>query len=400
MSLADRKRPPRRTPLTVPGDPSSAAVWAAAAAALPGSSVRIEGVCLNPRRLGFIRALERMGARVTVEIEEEVAGEPVGVLHLAHESHVNGVSLSAAEIPDLIDELPVLAARAALGGSLEVSGAGELRVKESDRISALVAGFTALGVRAEERPGRLLRRRLGPAGWRHRGRRGGPSAGHGVCAGRARRVGPDPNHRRRCRRCLVSRLRSRSGAAGAVTTDKIYLVGFMASGKSTIARALAHRLRWQSEDVDDLIERRERRTIADIFTKQGEPYFRAVEREILTLLQPLRQVVVATGGGTFADPDNRAMVNMDGVSVWIDVPLTDLIPRIPLDGRRPLAAVARGPRAALCRARRYLSPRARARRVLARARAGDRRSHPRSHPPAAAALRSFAAVSVSAPCGI
>ena len=123
-----------------------------------------------------------------------------------------------------------------------------------------------------------------------------------------------------------------------MTTDKIYLVGFMASGKSTIARALAHRLRWQAEDVDDLIERRERRTIADIFAKQGEPYFRAVEREILTLIQPLRQVVVATGGGTFADADNRALVNMDGVSVWIDVPLNDLIPRIPLDGRRPLAA--------------------------------------------------------------
>ena len=142
--------------LAVPGDPSSAAVWAAAAAALPGSSIRIEGVCLNPRRLGFIRALERMGARVEVEIESEVGGEPVGVLHLAHDSHVTGVSLTAGEIPDLIDELPVLAARAALGGSLEVSGAGELRVKESDRITALVSGLTALGVRAEERPDGFL----------------------------------------------------------------------------------------------------------------------------------------------------------------------------------------------------------------------------------------------------
>lgn len=123
-----------------------------------------------------------------------------------------------------------------------------------------------------------------------------------------------------------------------MTTDKIYLVGFMASGKSTIGRALAARLRWRAEDVDDLIERRERRTIAEIFAKQGEPYFRSVEREILRILQPIRHVVVATGGGTFADPENRAMINMDGVSVWIDVPLADLIPRIPLDGRRPLAA--------------------------------------------------------------
>jgi shikimate kinase len=123
-----------------------------------------------------------------------------------------------------------------------------------------------------------------------------------------------------------------------VTADKIYLVGFMASGKSTIGRSLAGRLRWRAEDVDELIERRERTTIAEIFRQHGEPYFRAAERDILRVLQPLRHTVVATGGGTFADPENRAMINMDGVSVWIDVPLADLIPRIPLDGRRPLAA--------------------------------------------------------------
>jgi shikimate kinase len=123
-----------------------------------------------------------------------------------------------------------------------------------------------------------------------------------------------------------------------VKTDKIYLVGFMASGKSTVARALGHRLRWRSEDIDDLIEKRERMTVAEIFARHGEPYFRAAEREILALLQPMRHLVVATGGGTFADPDNRAAINLDGVSVWIDVPLNDLIPRIPLDGRRPLAA--------------------------------------------------------------
>ena len=120
--------------------------------------------------------------------------------------------------------------------------------------------------------------------------------------------------------------------------DKIYLVGFMAAGKSTVARALAGRLRWQAEDVDALIEARERRTIADIFQHHGEPYFRAVERDILKLLLPLRHVVVATGGGTFMDPENRAAINMDGVSIWLDVPLEELIARIPADGRRPLAA--------------------------------------------------------------
>ena len=123
-----------------------------------------------------------------------------------------------------------------------------------------------------------------------------------------------------------------------MTADKIYLVGFMAAGKSTVARALAQRLHWRAEDIDELIEARERRPVADIFQKHGEPYFRAAERDILKLLLPLRHVVVATGGGTFMDPDNRAAINMDGVSVWLDVPFEELLARIPLDGRRPLAA--------------------------------------------------------------
>ena len=123
-----------------------------------------------------------------------------------------------------------------------------------------------------------------------------------------------------------------------MTADKIYLVGFMAAGKSTVARALAERLRWRAEDIDELIEARERRPVADIFQKQGEHYFRAVEREILKLVLPLRHAVVATGGGTFMDPENRAAINMDGVSVWLDVPFEELLARIPVDGRRPLAA--------------------------------------------------------------
>ena len=123
-----------------------------------------------------------------------------------------------------------------------------------------------------------------------------------------------------------------------MTADKIYLVGFMAAGKTTVARMLAERLGWRAEDIDELIEARERRTVAEIFARNGEPYFRSIERDILRLLLPLRHCVVATGGGTFMDPDNRAAINVDGVSVWLDVPLDRLVERVPADGRRPLAA--------------------------------------------------------------
>jgi shikimate kinase len=123
-----------------------------------------------------------------------------------------------------------------------------------------------------------------------------------------------------------------------VIADKIYLVGFMAAGKTTVARALAERLDWRAEDVDELIEARERRPVAEIFARAGEPYFRSVEREILKVLLPLRHIVVATGGGTFVDQENRGAINVDGLSVWLDVPLDVVLARLPADGRRPLAA--------------------------------------------------------------
>jgi shikimate kinase len=123
-----------------------------------------------------------------------------------------------------------------------------------------------------------------------------------------------------------------------VAVDKIYLVGFMACGKTTVARVLARRLGWQAEDIDELIEARERRPVADIFAKQGEPYFRRIERDIVRLLLPLRHVVVASGGGTFVDPENRAAMMLDGLTIWLDVPFEVVLARVPADGRRPLAA--------------------------------------------------------------
>ena len=121
-------------------------------------------------------------------------------------------------------------------------------------------------------------------------------------------------------------------------TDKVYLVGFMGAGKSSIARALARRIDWRAVDVDEMIEQREHQPVASIFAKHGEPYFRAVERQVLMDQIPTRHLVVATGGGTFVDPQNRAVIGRDGLSIWLDVPIDRLISRVPADGRRPLAA--------------------------------------------------------------
>jgi 3-phosphoshikimate 1-carboxyvinyltransferase len=137
--------------LTVPGDLSSAAFPAVAAAALAGSDITIEGVGLNPSRAAILDVLRRFGAMVDAEVDDVRLGEPIGRLRV-RAGALEDVEIRPDEVPLVIDELPVLAALATYGGSLTVSGAAELRVKESDRIASLVSGLRAMGAEAEERP--------------------------------------------------------------------------------------------------------------------------------------------------------------------------------------------------------------------------------------------------------
>jgi shikimate kinase len=123
-----------------------------------------------------------------------------------------------------------------------------------------------------------------------------------------------------------------------VKADKLYLVGFMGAGKTTVARALGRRTGWRVEDIDERIEAREHRSVASIFAQQGEAHFRQLERRALGELLPARHVVVATGGGTFVEPDNRALMLADGAVAWLDLSLPQVIARVPADGRRPLAS--------------------------------------------------------------
>lgn len=131
--------------LVVPGDISSAAFWMAAAASLPGSEIVITGVGVNPTRTGIVEVLRRMGAEVAVVPDQaHDEGEPVGTITVRY-GGLRPVEIGPAEVPAVIDELPVLGALATHGGELRVTGAGELRVKESDRIAALVDGIRRMG---------------------------------------------------------------------------------------------------------------------------------------------------------------------------------------------------------------------------------------------------------------
>jgi 3-phosphoshikimate 1-carboxyvinyltransferase len=136
----------------VPGDPSSAA-FIAGFAALGGadtSGVAVEHVCINPSRIGAFKALVRMGAALKFEGMAEQGGEPVATITCAPDA-LRGIAIGAAEIPSLIDELPLLACVAARAvGETRVTGAAELRVKESDRIRTVVENLRAIGVDAEE----------------------------------------------------------------------------------------------------------------------------------------------------------------------------------------------------------------------------------------------------------
>jgi len=148
-------RPARRlTPLdlAVPADPSSAAFFVALASLAGSGELQLDDVCLNPTRIGFINAIKRMGGDIRVTARATEGGEETGTLNV-HPALLGNLRIGAADVPSLIDELPLLACVAAAAGvKLEITGASELRVKESDRIRVVVGNLHAVGATAEELP--------------------------------------------------------------------------------------------------------------------------------------------------------------------------------------------------------------------------------------------------------
>ncbi|MFZ5605925.1 MAG: 3-phosphoshikimate 1-carboxyvinyltransferase [Pseudomonadota bacterium] len=140
----------RATDVAVPADFSSAAFFLVAASIVPGSELRLRQVGLNPRRTGLLHALRMMGADIREENPASHGGEPVADLVVRH-APLRGIAVPEALVPDMIDEFPALFVAAACAeGVTRVSGAAELRVKESDRLAVMAAGLRALGLRVDE----------------------------------------------------------------------------------------------------------------------------------------------------------------------------------------------------------------------------------------------------------
>jgi 3-phosphoshikimate 1-carboxyvinyltransferase len=143
---------PESMDFTVPGDISSAAFWLVASAAQPGSRLLVKDVGLNPTRTGIIDVLIRMGARIREVIESSMNGEPIGNIDIKGTT-LQATTISGSEIPNVIDEIPIIAVAAALAnGTTVIRDAAELRVKETDRIAAVAANLRAMGATVEEFP--------------------------------------------------------------------------------------------------------------------------------------------------------------------------------------------------------------------------------------------------------
>jgi len=153
------------TPLdvTVPGDPSSAAFFAALAALAPRGEILLRRVCVNETRIGFLAALREMGGEIELVGRERIAGEWIADVYVRGGATLRGISIVREAIPTLIDELPLVACLAAYAeGETRVTGAEELRVKESDRIAVVVGNLRTLGADAEELPDGFVVRGTSP----------------------------------------------------------------------------------------------------------------------------------------------------------------------------------------------------------------------------------------------
>lgn len=310
--------------MDIPGDPSAAAFYLAAAAIVPGSRLVVRGVSTNPTRTGFLDVLSRMGARLSVTPRGGTT-EPLGDIEL-EAAELTGTTIGPDEVPAVIDEIPVLAVIAACATSpTRITGAGELRHKECDRLAALAEGLGALGADIEERPDGLVIR----GGGFSRGARVRTHGDHRIAMSMAvaalaapERVEIDEDHvhavsdpdfpaalaRLRGARELPARVGERSGAVVRADAERcmtrrlrVAIDGPSASGKTTTARAVAERLGYRYLDSGALY-----RALALALSRRG------VDPDDLSS-------VMAVAGSVDAGYDGDGSVRLDGETIESEI---------------------------------------------------------------------------------
>jgi 3-phosphoshikimate 1-carboxyvinyltransferase len=327
---------------TVPGDVSSAAFLVVAALVLPDSEAVIENVLLNPLRTAYLEVLRQMGASITMGVTRETP-EPVGWIE-ARSSRLAGVVVPPDLVPALVDEIPALAIAAAHAkGNFTVSGAAELRVKESDRIAALCEGLAQLGADIEERPDGFLMTGGRPLSGAAVRSHGDHRIAMALSVAALTADGTTEIDDTDCVAVSFPQFYDRlhqatADPSGGSLPSRIVLVGFMGSGKSTVGAELARLLGWRLVDMDRRVEEHVGLSIPEIFGRHGEAAFREAEREVAREIAGLRHCVVAAGGGAFAFPETREVLRRDAMTVWLRCDFQTAAARIGRAAARPLAA--------------------------------------------------------------
>ena len=324
--------------IRVPGDISSAAAWLVAGALHPRAEIRLEGVGLNPSRIGIIEVLREMGADIEVEPADGAADhpEPVGDILVRGGRPLHAIDLGGHRVADVIDELPLIGvAMAAADGRSELRDAAELRVKELDRIALVTGALADIGARVEERPDGWVVSRGTPreAAIRTEGR---PPHRHGLRHRRPHRCGGHRPHRRpSLRRRLVSRLLGRPGGPVPMTLRRLRLLTAGEShgpGLSGILDGLPAGLRVSTAAVDAELARRQH--------GYGSGRRMRIEQDRVTWTAGLRY------GRTLGSPLAFSIANRDWAD-WQERMAVEAIPsraaRSPSRWRGPAMPTSRGP---------------------------------------------------------
>ena len=345
--------------VSIPGDISSAAYFIAAATLLEGSSLELTQVGINRTRTGFLEQLRALGFEVAVTNTSEESNEPVGTVSVRGEKPKRDLSspfmIQGSLVPQLIDELPLLAVVGSqVAGGLEIRGAKELRVKESDRIAATVQNLRAMKAEVEEfDDGMRVAGRT-----KLRGAQIDPRGDHRIAmAFTVAALLAEGETEIRDDACVAVSFPEFFGLLSSVVENstpsralrgtkhhmnrRIVLVGFMGCGKTTVGQKLARELKCSFVDLDSLIAEQEGRPAADIIGSDGEASFREIEALALRhVLEDLDARVIALGGGAWTIPANRALVDVhDCLSVWLDAPFELCWKRIAMSTKtvRPMA---------------------------------------------------------------